>query len=196
MIALIRAGTADPAGLVDDTLHLIPRIDQSLRLLRRRLIAEVPSLYLQTTSPTVLAGASTIPVPTAFEGVSILEKLEGATYIEVPLYIEGDYRLGYREEGTNLVLSPPELAPGTYRLKYHQGITGDYSANIPVPAGFEDYVSEDVSAWVATRIPGDDPTPHLAARDRVWKEQIAPLRKRYGRTVKPGFRQVTRPRSW
>ena len=69
---------------------------------------------------------------------------------------------------------------------------------VGLPLGCEDIVVELVSAWVSSRVPGDDPTPHLQAVwgnpvlgiPGLWKEQLLALKKRYGRSVRQGFRSV------
>lgn len=209
-ITLIRAGTAqDVAGQIDDTAHLVPIIEQHTRNWHRELEREVPELFTAVTGNiTVAAGANTftpgaVAGVTNFERIILLERQVGSSWYPVDVYADGSQELGYREEGTTVRLLPAEAAPGTYRMVWRQGVAAaafTTSTVLPLPQGTEDVVIELTSAWVATRVPGDDPTPHLryvfGSTDGkvlgMWYQHTRTLKKRYQRNVKPGFRPAAR----
>lgn len=204
----------DTGGQVNDTTMLLPWVESEARRLRRQLSMAVPELYMFITFPVVVvAGAAQIDKAISLANVErlwTLEKLVSGTglvpasdvWSEIPVYVEGSPVLGYRDEGAYFALYPESLAPGSYRARYIRGMTaaafltttelnGDFSTTVVgLPLGLEYIVIQRVAALVSARIPGDDPAPHYAEADRIWKEQLPALKKRYGRSVKQGFRSV------
>lgn len=216
-IVHIRNGTGhDVDGQVNDTTMLLPWIELEARRVRRELSLKVPEIFTLTAAPIVVAAGSTsfniasqLTSPERILEVARLVRGTGSApssdeWVDVPVYEEGVPWLGYREEGPIVNLLPGRSAAGTYRVRYVQGMSaaafttstdlnGGFSPTIVgLPAGLEDIVVERVSARASRRIPGDDPAPHLAEAERIWREQLPALRKRYGRSVKPGFRRMAR----
>lgn len=206
----------DVDGQVNDTTMLLPWIEQEARRLRRRLSQAVPEPFITVSGIITVALGEVIElaadVNPEFERLwSVEKRVSGSNasstsgenaWSELPVYVEGSPFLGYREEGAYMRFYPESLAAGDYRVKYIGGLqpaaltTGSNLNGTPsgtvvgLPLGLEDVVIERVCALVSTRVPGDDPAPHYAEADRIWKEQLPSLKKRYGRSVKQGFRSV------
>ncbi len=204
----------DVDGQISDTTMLLPWIEQEARRVRRELSMKVPEHYEQLIGPNNLAsGLSSFTISSligSFEritGVAKRVRGSGATpnsagdeWVELDVYDYGSPWLGYREEGDTLRFYPPDKAPGDYRVRYVQGLTNaafttSTDLNLVtgsaagLPQGMEEVVIERVCATVCTRVPGDDPAPHLAEAERIWRSQLASQRARYGRSIKPGFRR-------
>lgn len=206
----------DVDGQVNDTTMLLPWVEREARRVRRELSSKIPQLFTLTgTGLTIAAGQQTISKSATILNVErILEvhRLVRGTgsnpasdeWVDLPVYEQDAPWLGWREEGDFLFLYPGSVAPGTYRTKHVQAMStaafttstelnGAFSATIVgLPMGLEEVVIERVCAIVAARVPGDDPAPHREEAERVWESQLRALRQRYGRSVKPGFRRLSR----
>lgn len=204
----------DVDGQVNDTSMLLPWIEAEARRLRRQLSMAVPELFMYVNFPlTIVDGASQLDKAITLADVDriwTVEKLASGTgfapmtdvWSEVPVYVEGSPNLGYFDQGAFVEFYPESLAPGEYRMRYVRALSstafttttelnGAFSTTVVgLPLGLEYVVIQRVAALVAARVPGDDPGPHYAEADRIWKEQLPSLKKRYGRSVKQGFRSV------
>lgn len=206
----------DNDGQINDSTMLLPWVEQEARRVRRELSLKVPELY------TILSPALTVTpgdrieltgTTAPFERlVSVERRISGSgsdawsvnsTWGELLVYEQGSPYLGYLEEGPWLALRPEGKSAGVYRVRYIKGLletafststdlNTDTATTPGLPRGMEEVVIERVCAIVATRVPGDDPAPHQREAERIWKDQLSALRRRYVRGIKPGFRRVQR----
>jgi hypothetical protein len=163
-------------------------LNSEMHRFRRALNAEVPQLYRTTSSHTINAGAQTITKPAGFEALVRLEKLVGATYVNVEPANPVDQEignLGFEEVGGTYLIWPSASAPGTYRLIYAVAAT---AGTLEVPDGMEDVLVERVCARVKERLAPAEAQMHFAIADRIWAEQLPLLRRRLGRNIPSGFR--------
>ncbi len=176
-------------------------IDLEHKLFRRQLAKSVPQIYTATDTQQVLAaGSDSLTLPSDYERLVRLEKLSGSDWYPVDISDELSPHLGcltVREEGTALKVDPVLDAPGTYRIVYVQKpvtLSADSGTGgvLLVPDGCEDIIVERCAARARVK-QEEDPGPHLARANDVWTEQKRALRKRYGRSPKPGLRMV---RNW
>ncbi len=172
-------------------------IDLEHKLVLRELAHAAPSSVAAVSSNQTLASGDTELFPPAFmESVIRVERQSGSAWVPVDVSDELTPHIGgltYREESGALVVSPTQLAPGTYRIVYTVAaatMTADGDL-LQVPPGIEDVIIERVAARCRVRL-DEDPTPHLQRADAVWKAQLKALKKRYGRHPVPGLRQTRR----
>lgn len=193
--------TSGAAATIDLATQLDTIIDQEYRRLRRELVAVIPTLYIAVESPfTLTAGQDTHGTLTDYERVVRFERLVGARWFDVPVASEPGVSqprqasflgVSYRESGATtpvIIVSPVELAPGTYRLTYHQKPVASYST-LDVPEGVEDVIVHRAAAQVRMRF-DEDPSPHVALASTIWDQQRRDLRRRYGGHPMPGLRVV------
>lgn len=193
----VRSTFEDTAGAPTDT-ELNTWIDIEHKLLLRKIGEAAPSTMTLVTTPTTLAaGTDQVSLPADFETLIRFERQVGTRWEPVDRSDDLSPHLGYRtfrEEGFGtIVVSPIELAPGTYRAVYTwlpSTLTADANL-LQVSPGFEDVIIERVAARCRVKLE-EDPTPHLQRAEKVWTEQIRALKKRYGRHPDPGLRQVRR----
>lgn len=192
------AAGADTALGADQ--FLITLVDQEIKQLRRRITDEAPGFYDSTAQTTLTAGVSTTSALTAvgdYESILRVERTDdgGNTWRPVPMagepWVDQPFELSWHEQGAGILMfSPPLSAPGTYRFTYRTKQTPDpvvAGTTIAVPSGFELIVVWRVIAQVRPRLDEDGVTPDQRA-DKMWLEQIGPLKNRHGHHVIPGFR--------
>jgi hypothetical protein len=192
-LVAIRASTLHDADTQVTDAQLTVKLDQEFRRLRRQLAAHVPSLFEATATATITAGNNTIAKPATFERVRLLERLiASARYYVVPLMdrlnANQSGTLNFYEQAANIVIQPPEAAPGDYRLTFQTKPATGYTS-FDVPEGLEDVFIERCAAWVRVRHE-EDPTPHIALANDVWTEQRRVLKKRYGAHPVPGLQRT------
>lgn len=204
-ITRIKTRTSHDSDDQVSTAQFIEYIQSVQDDIRRKVSAAVPSLYTTTASTTlsgtVLGTGDTIALPATFLYLVRLEKQVGsgspAHYFPVPpgdgLHTDGweNWGLSFREEATNLVISPIESAAGTYRLTYVTASSTlvDGTSTIEIPRGTEDILIEWCSARVRERC-YEDPTMNQNRGDRLWAELLPVIKKRYGNHPQTGLRRV------
>jgi hypothetical protein len=210
-----RTGHDTDQQIVDATM-LLPWIEQETRRVRRELSLKCPEPFLKLSPILTVVTSGVIDLTSIndeFERIWSVEKRTAGNvsssydaanfWAEVPVYQDGDPCLGFREEGSTLRFYPEYLGEGSYRVKYILGIDATAfttSTNLNsvtetgggLPRGFEEVVIERVCATVCTRVPGDDPLPHLEEANRIWLAEVRALRNRYGRSARSGFRRLRR----
>lgn len=184
-VSAIRATTRHDNDTQVTDSQLLVKVDQEFRRLRRRLSTFVPSLFQAVASIAISAGNS-FAKPAGFESLILLERLgSGGRYFPVgildPSALDANQplRVSAYEQGSTFVVMPEAQAIGTYRLTYGTAPSAGY-LSFDLPAGFEDIVIERCASWVRVRH-DEDPGHHDREADRIWREQITPLRRRYGR---------------
>jgi hypothetical protein len=182
-----RYDTASPSPVTDAQVTVW--LNSEMHRFRRQLNAEVPQLYRATSSNlTIAAGAQTLTKPAGFEALVRVERLVGATWVNVEPANPVDQELGnlgFEEVGGTYLIWPSASAPGTYRLVYNAAAN---SGTLEVPDGMEDVVVERVCGRVKERLAPGEAQMHFAIADRIWTEQLPLLRRRLGRNIPSGFR--------
>lgn len=179
-------------GRVSGDLQLTPdmikrRADDEYRRLRTRLSADFPTIY-EKVSPTYVltAGQSTIAKPTDCASVRVLEKQAGSNWYPMDMApsLNRDQFGGncFYEMGGTIHLTPPETAPGNYRIFYTATPTAIIST-YDVPDGLEGILIEEVSAWGRQRHNEmEHYSLHKAEAKRIWDDAWMAIYK----STKPG----------
>lgn len=160
------------------------RADDEYRSLRRRLSAEFPSLYEGLSSETTLTTTAVTAKPTDCETVRLVERKSGDNWfpIEAASSFARSFpeRLSFYERGADLIITPPSLAPGVYRIHYVKAPAAVVTT-YDVPDGLETIIVELVSAWARQRHNEVEQVRyHQDQAKRVWDENYSALRRRYG----------------
>jgi hypothetical protein len=180
-----RYDTVSPSPVTDAQVTVW--LNSELQRFRRLINAEVPELYRASTDLTIASGAQTLTKPAGFDTLVRLEVLIGGRYINVEPANQMNQEagpLGFEEVGGTYLIWPTVRAPGTYRLYYNVAATDGI---LDVPAGLEDVPVERVCARVKERLAPDEAGMHFEIADRVWKEQLPLLRRRFGSNNQAGF---------
>ena len=167
--------------------------------------AELGSYSLMTLGTTVSSGfalyadvnyygANWIGEPADFESLRLLERLTGnGQWMPVAssssLNRRESLNISFYEQGRFLMLSPDSEAPGQYRLTYESRVPETYTY-YDLPAGFEQIIIEEASAFVRQRHE-EDPTYHKREGQRIWDDQYMSLWNRFGSHGRSGL-NITR----
>lgn len=127
-LTTLRLETRQRADMESDPLVGDPELDRyinnRIRELYARIIVKWKDSYLATPSQfTVTTGNSTQALPAGFFKERGLDRLDGTRWLSVPVFNfrernRTDLPVSYRVDSL-IRLSPPERAPGTYRLWYY-----------------------------------------------------------------------------
>jgi hypothetical protein len=191
IITDIRATTQKTIGPLPDA-DLLPWINASYQVLRRKLADLIPDFYTRVTADFTIASPASsqdlAAAPLSLTDVGKLrtvERKEGADYY--PMQMVGvawgsrAHRLSWRQRGeTTIEVVPAELAPGTYRVKYLEKPividgTGD---TLVLPDGGDAIVVEEASARVRVAFE-EDPSPHQRLAKSAWDELSQSLMRMY-----------------
>lgn len=156
--------------VTDDMLEAI--VDMEYKRVRRELSTIAPTLYndvedYNNSTTGVLAK------PADFFSLVELE------------HVLADGRLVPLIVGNGVNKGP--AGTGNFRLTYVKLSTS--STDLEVPDGLEDVIIQRAAAQAQIRRK-QDPAPHKAIADEVWGSQLRSLRRRYGRNVQDGLREV------
>ena len=169
----------DQAGHVDDS-QIFPFIDTEYQLLRREIADICPDLYtVYSADLTVAGGAQTISLAsiTDLSKIRTVERKDGTLYnpLDMMHAASGSHpgALSWSQRGiTNVDLGPPELAPGTYRIKYVStgAIIAAGGDSVVVPAGGNLIIAHRVAAGLIRPRFEESRTAHREDAERLWNE--------------------------
>lgn len=158
------------------------RLDDEYRRLRVRLAADFPSFYEKVSAETTVTSGNTITKPTDCESVRVLERKCGSGWTPVTLTnsLNRSEFIGpaFYEMGGTVYLTPPENAPGTYRI-FYTSTPPAVITTYDLPDGLEGIIIEEVSAFGRQRHNEmEQYNLHKAEAKRIWEDAWMPLWKR------------------
>lgn len=157
-------------------------MNEEYRQVTRRLAAFAPDWFSALSADlTVASGANTIDISSLTDLMQILEvqrKHSTDCYRALPAAshnAERGCRLSWRQRGfpgTGCVveLQPARSAPGAYRVRYAAAPTDlAGSGAVKLPLGGDQFLVEAVAVRIRMH-EEEDPSPHIAARDRAYND--------------------------